>query len=65
MIIDCDRCSERGRGCADCVVGVLLDDIPGEVALTEEECAALDILADAGLVPPLRLTLPPEEVVTA
>jgi hypothetical protein len=35
MEIDCDRCRMRGRGCADCVVTVLLGAPP-----TESEHAA-------------------------
>jgi hypothetical protein len=56
MIIDCDTCVMRNLACGDCVVSVLLGP-PG--ALTPgfdvEERAALDVLADSGLVPPLRL----------
>ena len=29
MLIDCDTCTERGTGCADCVVTVLLGAPPG------------------------------------
>jgi hypothetical protein len=56
MIIDCGRCETRGNGCGDCVITVLG---PPNVAgyLGEAEVRALGVLADAGLVPPLRLTL--------
>ena len=30
MLIDCDTCTARGTGCADCVVTVLLGAPPGE-----------------------------------
>jgi hypothetical protein len=30
MLIDCDTCTARGTGCADCVVTVLLGSPPGE-----------------------------------
>jgi hypothetical protein len=55
MIIDCGRCGTRGNGCRDCVITVLE---PPNVAgyLGEAEVRALGVLADAGLVPPLRLT---------
>ena len=55
MIIDCGRCETRGNGCRDCVITVLE---PPNVAgyLGEAEVRALGVLADAGLVPPLRLT---------
>ena len=57
MIVDCDTCVARGPACGDCVVTSLLgppdwwatEGVPGE------EAAALAVLADSGLVPPLRL----------
>jgi hypothetical protein len=52
VIIDCDDCAVRGPGCRDCVVSVLLG-IPQ--TLLEDECAALEVLADVGLAPRLRL----------
>jgi hypothetical protein len=30
MLIDCDSCTARGTGCADCVVTVLLGAPPGQ-----------------------------------
>jgi len=54
MIIDCDRCTVRGRACADCVVSVLLGP-PPELELDAEERHALDVFADAGMLPRLRL----------
>jgi hypothetical protein len=55
VVIDCDRCGMRGIGCGDCVVTVLLGGPPFGVALNDEERDALDVLAAAGLVPPLRM----------
>jgi hypothetical protein len=52
VTIDCDDCAVRGRGCADCVVSVLLG-VPDQ--LLADERAALDVLADVGLAPRLRL----------
>jgi hypothetical protein len=52
VVIDCDDCAVRGPGCRDCVVSVLLG-VPD--TLLEDECAALAVLADAGLAPRLRL----------
>jgi len=57
VIVDCDTCVARGPACGDCVVTYLLgppgwwatEGIPGE------EATALAVLADSGLVPPLRL----------
>lgn len=64
MEIDCGRCEMRGAGCQDCVVSVL---VPRDVAsfsteapgyLGEAEVKALGVLAAAGMVPPLRFSLP-------
>ena len=50
--IDCDDCAVRGPGCQDCVVSVLLG-VPE--TLLDDERRALEILADAGMAPRLRL----------
>jgi hypothetical protein len=55
--IDCDTCVVRGAACADCVVTVLLGP-PPEAGFDEDEQRALDVLADSGLVPPLRMVQP-------
>ena len=57
MLIDCDACVMRGPGCRDCVVSVVLGLPPeqGLLQVDDEELAALDVLAQSGLVPPLRL----------
>lgn len=55
MIIDCDGCGVRGDACGDCVVAVLLGAPPDLLA---DEQRAIGVLADAGLVPPLRLVEP-------
>ncbi|CAN5641617.1 hypothetical protein BH10ACT9_BH10ACT9_41840 [soil metagenome] len=52
VIIDCDDCAVRGPGCRECVVSVLLG-VPD--TLLADERAALEILADAGMAPRLRL----------
>jgi hypothetical protein len=88
MLIDCDTCTARGAGCADCVVTVLLGAPPGwqstdpvvvpltgraagaergpdgagepvpehgvVVEFDEVERRAVSVLAESGLVPPLR-----------
>jgi hypothetical protein len=53
--VDCDTCAARGLACSDCVVSVLLGAPGGVVDLDRDEQAALEVLADSGLVPPLRL----------
>lgn len=56
MHVDCDRCAARGpAACGDCVVTVLLGAPPDGIVLDAEEQHALESLAAAGLVPPLRL----------
>ncbi len=52
VVIDCDECAVRGPGCRDCVVSVLLG-VPD--TLLQDERAALEVLAEAGLAPRLRL----------
>jgi hypothetical protein len=54
VIIDCDKCAIRGVGCSDCVISVLLD-APPKIEFAEPELRAIGALADAGLVPHLRL----------
>ena len=52
VVIDCEDCAVRGPGCRDCVVSVILG-VPE--TLLDDERAALEVLADAGLAPRLRL----------
>ena len=52
VVIDCDDCAVRGPGCHDCVVSVILG-VPE--TLSQDERAALEVLADVGLAPRLRL----------
>ena len=54
MLIDCDSCLMDGTdACSDCVVTVLLGEGPMDLHPVEE--GALGALAEAGLVPRLRL----------
>ncbi len=70
MIIDCGSCTVAGAACDDCVVTVLLGPMPtAERPLTSDGCssavavpeipdehaAAVAVLAETGLIPPLRL----------
>jgi hypothetical protein len=58
VLIDCDACVMRGSACRDCVVTVVLGtpaEPAGSLLIDDEERAALDALAQSGLVPPLRL----------
>lgn len=68
MLIDCDSCEVRDVACDDCVVSVLLGTPqvpraepsarPYVRSFDPEERAALQVLADHGLIPPLRLAGP-------
>lgn len=60
MIVDCETCVVRGPACGDCVVTFLLGppDWLAHDGLPADEAAALAVLADSGLVPPLRLVAP-------
>src|SRR5579859_7672668 len=53
MLADCDRCELRDLACADCLITALPD---GQAGLGEAERRALRVLAEAGLLPPLRFT---------
>ncbi len=66
MIIDCGSCAVAGPACDDCVVTVLLGppgstvaaEAPSPAAPTEipdEHAAAVAVLSQTGLIPPLRL----------
>lgn len=57
MIIDCDRCEMRDVACDDCVVTALLGISPAE-DVDAQTTSALRVLADGGLVPPLRMQWP-------
>jgi hypothetical protein len=59
MVIDCDTCVVRGTACANCVVTVLVGNPRRRIELDDAEVRALDLLAEAGLVPPLRLVTQP------
>ncbi len=52
VVIDCDDCAVRGPGCRDCVISVILG-VPE--TLLHDERAALEVLAEVGLAPRLRL----------
>lgn len=55
MIIDCDSCVMKHLACEDCVVSFLTDPARDSPDIGVAEHAALAVLADSGLVPPLRL----------
>ncbi len=56
MLIDCNDCvMQHTDMCGDCVVTHVLSDLAGPLELDPDQADALDVLADAGLVAPLRL----------
>ena len=55
MLADCDRSDARPAGRPDCVITVLPG---GQAALGPAEHRALLVLAEAGLIPPLRSLAP-------
>ena len=55
MLIDCDQCEMRDVACSDCVVTALLGKPGGRCEIGADERRALQVLADAKLVSPLRL----------
>lgn len=56
MLIDCNDCAMQGTdACGDCVVSFLLNDMAGPIEFDDEQAEAIELLADAGLVAPLRL----------
>jgi hypothetical protein len=56
MIIDCDKCEMQATtACEECIVPVLLHQMSGPFELAADEAEALDHLAGAGMVAPLRL----------
>lgn len=56
MLIDCDQCAmQKTPACNDCVVNHLLRDLAGPIEVDPDSAEALDVLADVGLVPRLRM----------
>jgi hypothetical protein len=56
MLIDCDRCIRQHTvACHDCLVTHLLSDLAGPLRVDEGQTEALEVLAECGLVPELRL----------
>lgn len=70
VIIDCDGCAmQHTTACDDCIVTVLLGQtgsgVLDVVEVQEDESWALQNLADAGLVAPLRLVPRADDAETA
>ena len=55
-LIDCDSCQAGPESCGDCLMSFMADPEYGQpVRFSEEEKDALTLMADAGLIPRLRL----------
>ncbi len=56
LTIDCEACvAQFTDACDDCVVSYLIEREPGTpVVFDDDERHAIELLADAGLVPPSR-----------
>jgi hypothetical protein len=53
MTIECDRCEARGLHCGNCAVTAIIGEEPD---IGPAELRALRVLANAGMIPPLRYT---------
>lgn len=56
MKLDCGSCTQRDIACGDCVVSLFLSLPQGEASLNDDEIAAVEVMAEAGLVPHLRMS---------
>jgi len=56
MLIDCDQCVRQHTGaCRDCVVTHLMSYVADPLRVDDDQAEALEVLAELGLVPGLRL----------
>ncbi len=57
LIVDCDTCAVRGPACGDCAISALLGvpEASAPAQLSLEEKRALEVFAEVGMLPPLRL----------
>jgi len=55
MTVECDRCEVRGLACGDCAATFI---VAAEPDLGPAELRALRVLANAGMIPPLRYAPP-------
>lgn len=56
MKVDCSTCTQRDIACGDCVVSLFLSFPSGEI--TRDELTAMEVMAEAGLVPHVRMQAP-------
>jgi hypothetical protein len=53
MTVECDRCEVRGLACGNCAATFI---VAADPVLGPAELRALAVLANAGMIPPLRYT---------
>lgn len=56
MKVDCSTCTQRDIACGDCVVSLFLSFPSSEI--TTDELVAMEVMAEAGLVPHVRMEAP-------
>jgi len=55
-LIDCDSCQAGPDNCGNCLMSFMADPEFGQpIRFSEEERNALNVMADVGLIPRLRL----------
>jgi hypothetical protein len=54
MKINCDTCVMKSVACGECVMSVLLEITTPSAEISENQAKAISVLAENGLVPPLR-----------
>jgi hypothetical protein len=56
MKLDCSTCTQRDIACGDCVVSLFLSFPTGSNEINAAEAAAVEVMAEAGLVPHIRMS---------
>ncbi|MDR2930612.1 MAG: hypothetical protein LBV06_06900 [Propionibacteriaceae bacterium] len=55
-VVDCDTCQADSQACGDCVMAFIADPQFGTpVRFSPQEAEALNVMAEVGLLPQLRL----------
>ncbi|MEN9711723.1 MAG: hypothetical protein RL441_1715 [Actinomycetota bacterium] len=56
MKLDCSTCTQRDIACGDCVVSLFLSFPTAANEIDADELAAVEVMAQAGLVPHVRMS---------
>ena len=54
-LINCDTCQAKPSACEDCLITAIVDQLGTPITFSEQEKDALAVMAEVGLIPPLRL----------